>query len=252
MAPARPRRWACRCSSPMRPIGRCCRGIASPRWLRAALGAPAELTVRIVGAEEGRALNREYRGKDYATNVLTFDYSARRRSWPTWCLRAGGGARGRRAGRRVEAHYAHLLVHGALHAQGFDHERDAEAKAMEARESEIVPRSASPTLRWLDRLERSAAPAAAPRRSRRASARSPRRPASAAARQPPGARDVPSTGINITDMVEAIGGRLRASTSQIACAKPKISERVVGDRAPGRGGRRGPAVALEQRRATAS
>ena len=109
------------------------------RWLRAALAAPAELTVRIVGAEEGRALNREFRGKDYATNVLTFDYQREPTVVADIVLCAPVVAR--EAGAQdiaLEAHYAHLLVHGALHAQGFDHERPAEAKVMEARESAIV------------------------------------------------------------------------------------------------------------------
>ena len=109
------------------------------RWLRAALAAPAELTVRIVGAEEGRALNREYRGKDYATNVLTFDYQRTPTVLADLVLCAPVVAReAGEQGIAVEAHYAHLLVHGALHAQGFDHERPKEAKAMEARESAIV------------------------------------------------------------------------------------------------------------------
>ncbi len=109
------------------------------RWLRAALASPAQLTVRIVGAEEGRALNRDYRGKDYATNVLTFDYER------TPCVVADivlcapvVEREAAEQGFELAAHYAHLLVHGALHAQGFDHERAAEAKAMEARETEIV------------------------------------------------------------------------------------------------------------------
>ena len=109
------------------------------RWLRAALAAPAQLTVRVVGAEEGRALNRDYRGKDHATNVLTFDYERAPRIVADIVLCAPVVEREAAAeGRPLEAHYAHLLVHGALHAQGFDHERAAEAKAMEARESEIV------------------------------------------------------------------------------------------------------------------
>ena len=109
------------------------------RWLRAALAAPAELTVRIVGAEEGRTLNREFRGKDYATNVLTFDYQRAPTVIADIVLCAPVVAReAGEQGIAVEAHYAHLLVHGALHAQGFDHERAKEAKAMEARESAIV------------------------------------------------------------------------------------------------------------------
>jgi probable rRNA maturation factor len=109
------------------------------RWLRAALAGPAELAVRIVGAEEGRALNREFRGKDYATNVLTFDYQRAPTVVADIVLCAPVVEREAVAqGIALEAHYAHLLVHAALHAQGFDHERAAAAKAMEARESAIV------------------------------------------------------------------------------------------------------------------
>ena len=109
------------------------------RWLRAALDRPAEITVRVVDAEEGRTLNRAYRARDYATNVLTFDY----RREPTveadlvLCgpvLREEAAAQGL----ALEAHYAHLVVHGALHAQGYDHEEPADAEAMERRESEIL------------------------------------------------------------------------------------------------------------------
>jgi probable rRNA maturation factor len=109
------------------------------RWLEAALERPAEVTVRIVGAEEGAALNREFRGKDKPTNVLTFDYARE----PVvvadlvLCapvLREEAAA----AGIDLDAHYAHLVVHGALHAQGLDHEDEAEAAAMEARESAVL------------------------------------------------------------------------------------------------------------------
>jgi probable rRNA maturation factor len=109
------------------------------RWLRAALASPAQLTVRIVDAEEGQALNRDYRGKDYATNVLTFDYERTPTVVADIVLCAPVVAReAAEQGISLEAHYAHLLVHGALHAQGFDHERAADARAMEARESRIV------------------------------------------------------------------------------------------------------------------
>jgi len=109
------------------------------RWVRAALQAPAEITVRIVGADEGRALNRDYRGKDYATNVLTFDYEHEPVVVADLVLCADVVAR-EAAGQRVDlgAHYAHLLVHGTLHAQGWDHEDEADAAAMEARESELM------------------------------------------------------------------------------------------------------------------
>jgi probable rRNA maturation factor len=109
------------------------------RWLRAALAAPAEITVRIVDADEGRTLNRDYRGRDYATNVLTFDYSRAPVVVADLILCAPVVAdEARRQKIPLAAHYAHLLVHGALHAQGYDHEDDADAAAMEAREREIV------------------------------------------------------------------------------------------------------------------
>ncbi len=109
------------------------------RWIRAALEAPAEITVRIVGAEEAQALNRAYRAKDYATNVLTFDYAREPVVVADLVLCAPVLQREARAtGAALEAHYAHLLVHGALHAQGYDHEIEAEARVMEARETELM------------------------------------------------------------------------------------------------------------------
>ena len=109
------------------------------RWIRAALDAPGEITVRIVGADEARALNRDYRAKDYATNVLTFDYA--REPVVSADLVLCAPVLRREAGElgvTLEAHYAHLLVHGTLHAQGHDHERAAEARRMEARETELM------------------------------------------------------------------------------------------------------------------
>ena len=109
------------------------------RWIRAALLLPAEITVRIVGAEEGRTLNREFRSKDYATNVLTFDYSHEPVVSADLILCAPVVAKEAKSQRiTLEAHYAHLLVHGTLHAQGHDHEQADEAQEMEALESEIV------------------------------------------------------------------------------------------------------------------
>jgi len=109
------------------------------RWIRAALERPAEITVRIVDADEGRTLNREYRGRDYATNVLTFDYTREPVVSADLILCAPVVAKEAREQKlTLEAHYAHLLVHGSLHAQGYDHEADADAQVMEARESEIV------------------------------------------------------------------------------------------------------------------
>jgi probable rRNA maturation factor len=109
------------------------------RWIRAALAQPAEITVRIVGLEEGLALNREFRGQAHATNVLTFRYDGA----PVLCadlvlcapvIEAEAAAQGI----ALVAHYAHLVVHGTLHAQGFDHERAADARRMESRESEVL------------------------------------------------------------------------------------------------------------------
>ena len=110
------------------------------RCIRHALEADAEITVRIVDADEGQALNREYRGKDYATNVLTFDYATEPVVMADLVLCAPVVAREAKEQKKtLAAHYAHLLVHGTLHAQGWDHETGEEdAEAMEAREIEIL------------------------------------------------------------------------------------------------------------------
>ena len=112
------------------------------RWAGAALSRDAAVTLRYVAETEARRLNREFRGKDYATNVLTFVYE--------W----GNGLEGdvvicapvvareaREQGKDVRAHHAHLLVHGLLHLQGMDHERSkAEAARMERRERQVLRR----------------------------------------------------------------------------------------------------------------
>ena len=110
------------------------------RSIRHALDSDAEITVRIVDAEEGQRLNREFRGKDYATNVLTFDYAQSPLVMADLVLCAPVVAReARELGKTLAAHYTHLLVHGTLHAQGWDHETGEEdAQAMEAREIEIL------------------------------------------------------------------------------------------------------------------
>jgi len=110
------------------------------RCIRHALEADAEITVRIVDAEEGQALNRDYRGKDYATNVLTFDYETDPMVMADLVLCAPVVAReAKELKKPLAEHYAHLLVHGTLHAQGWDHETGEEdAEAMEAREIEIL------------------------------------------------------------------------------------------------------------------
>ena len=109
------------------------------RWIRAALDAPGEITVRIVGADEARALNRDYRARDYATNVLTFDYAREPVVSADLVLCAPVLQReSHELGIPLVAHYAHMLVHGTLHAQGLDHEEEAEARAMEARETALM------------------------------------------------------------------------------------------------------------------
>ena len=110
------------------------------RWIRHALESDAEITVRIVGEEEGQTLNRDYRSKDYATNVLTFDYTQEPVVTADLVLCAPVVEReARENGKTLQAHYAHLLVHGTLHAQGYDHETGEEdAEAMEALEIEIL------------------------------------------------------------------------------------------------------------------
>ena len=111
------------------------------RWMRHALASDAEITVRIVDASEGQALNREYRKKDYATNVLTFDYMLEPVVTADLVLCAQVVAQeAQDQGKTLQAHYAHLIVHGALHAQGWDHELDEDAQVMELREAEIMAR----------------------------------------------------------------------------------------------------------------
>ena len=110
------------------------------RWIRHALALDAEITVRIVDMEEGRQLNRDYRQKDYATNVLTFDYTQEPIVTADLVLCAPVVAReAAEQNKTLAEHYAHLLVHGTLHAQGWDHETsEADAQEMEAYESDIL------------------------------------------------------------------------------------------------------------------
>ena len=110
------------------------------RWIRHALALDAEITVRIVGEAEGRALNLSYRQKDYATNVLTFDYSQAPLVTADLVLCAPVVAQeALDNGKTLADHYAHLLVHGTLHAQGWDHETsEQDANDMEAYEVEIL------------------------------------------------------------------------------------------------------------------
>lgn len=114
-------------------------------WARAALrDRDIEVAVRLVGEHEGRALNLDYRGRDYATNVLTFTYGeeAGGEDMPLYgdivmCVPVVVREAAEQ-GKAVAAHFAHLMVHGMLHLQGFDHESEAEAEIMEALETEIL------------------------------------------------------------------------------------------------------------------
>ncbi len=109
------------------------------RFARAALTHDANITIRIVNADEGRALNHTYRGKDYATNVLSFIYEIEPVVSGDLVLCAPVVSDEAAAqGKSAIAHYAHLIVHGVLHVQGFDHETDTDAALMEARETAIL------------------------------------------------------------------------------------------------------------------
>ena len=141
------------------------------RWAEAALSArtkDANVTVRIVGTAEGRRLNRDWRSRDYATNVLSFGYDLPDGN-------SGGPLQGdlvlcaavvereaREQAKTVTAHYAHLVVHGLLHLQGYDHEDDAEAERMERRERLILKR-----LGYADPYSSDAASDAAPKTTKR-------------------------------------------------------------------------------------
>ena len=109
------------------------------RWARAALVGGGEIAIRLVEADEGQALNKEYRGKDYATNVLSFPYdsdpvvSGDLVICPSVVVREAS-----EQNKPLAAHYAHLTVHGMLHLQGWDHDNDDDAQAMETEETEIL------------------------------------------------------------------------------------------------------------------
>ena len=115
------------------------------RWVQAALLGPAELNVRFVDAAEGQVLNRDYRAKDYATNVLTFAYNEGEELAADEPVQADiilcTDVLQREADEQkktVEEHTAHLVVHGVLHAQGYDHEHEEEAGEMENLERDIL------------------------------------------------------------------------------------------------------------------
>lgn len=109
------------------------------RWIEPALARDAQLTLRFVSRVEGRRLNREFRGKDYATNVLTFDYQRRPMTVAdiVLCLPVlRAEARAQR--KKLRAHLAHLILHGVLHAQGYDHQTDAQERRMVRRERQLL------------------------------------------------------------------------------------------------------------------
>ena len=127
------------------------------RWAQAALLHDVEVTVRLVGETEGRTLNKNYRGKDEATNVLTFAYGGKKgeKDGKAGKTENGNGINvpvigdlvlcvpvvvreANEQGKAPDAHFAHLVVHGMLHLQGFDHRKKADATTMEAREREIL------------------------------------------------------------------------------------------------------------------
>jgi probable rRNA maturation factor len=110
------------------------------KWVKSSLQSSGIFTVRLVGTAEGRKLNREFRGKDYSTNILTFNYPSENGviqadlviCMPVVIKEA------KEQKKSFNHHFAHLLVHGSLHAQGFDHEDDIEAQAMESLEIAIL------------------------------------------------------------------------------------------------------------------
>ena len=118
------------------------------RWIHSALTYPAEITVRFVDEAEARSLNRDFRGKDYATNVLTFEYgetdgpagSTPRLSGDIVICTAVVAREAAEQRKRIRDHYAHLIIHGTLHLQGFDHEDPADADIMETCEAAILKR----------------------------------------------------------------------------------------------------------------
>ncbi len=109
------------------------------KWAKAALRVDTEVTIRIVDAEEGKLLNNTYRGKDYATNVLTFPLTEDPYLMGDIIICAPiVEAEAKAQQKSLDAHYAHLTVHGILHLHGYDHETDLQAELMEGLETAIV------------------------------------------------------------------------------------------------------------------
>lgn len=110
------------------------------RWVHGAIEHTGNITLRFVNRAEGQSLNEQFRGKDYATNVLTFPYRLSKKEVIAdivICLPVIS-KEAREQGKSLQAHLAHLIVHGCLHASGHDHEHDREAKVMELREVAIL------------------------------------------------------------------------------------------------------------------
>jgi probable rRNA maturation factor len=115
------------------------------KWLRAALEGAGAITLRYVGEAEGRRLNRKFRGKDHATNVLSFVYEAKPLAGDIVICAPVVAREAMAQGKALDAHHAHLVIHGALHLQGYDHERSARAAAaMEKRERALLAKLGFP------------------------------------------------------------------------------------------------------------
>jgi len=110
------------------------------RWVLAALRADARLTLRFVGSRESRALNHAYRGRDYATNVLTFNYADAPVEADIVICMPVVRAEARSQHKPLDHHLAHMVIHGVLHAQGLDHEDPVEAAGMETIETALLKR----------------------------------------------------------------------------------------------------------------
>jgi probable rRNA maturation factor len=109
------------------------------KWAKATLRVDTEVTIRLVDEIEGRALNKMYRGKDYATNVLTFPLTEEPHLMGDIIICAPVvAAEALAQNKSLGAHYAHLTVHGVLHLHGYDHEIEAQAELMEGLETAIV------------------------------------------------------------------------------------------------------------------
>ncbi|MCA1926455.1 MAG: rRNA maturation RNase YbeY [Thiobacillus sp.] len=118
------------------------------RWVAAALEHPAQITIRLVDADEARALNQSFRNKRYVPNVLTFEYGEIGQDQSGARILGGDVVicapvverEAREQGKPLQNHYAHMTVHGVLHLQGYDHDDPADADIMEAREAVILKR----------------------------------------------------------------------------------------------------------------